>query len=223
MRATSFRLVDGRVRNLTGHLQRLRLDEKQLNRVRTALRAAGPGAFHPIVRATGSSVEISIRPDKAIKPRIVLDAHPHKDQRLTPTLKGPDLGWLATRMDISRRRGCDEGLLVHNGKLVEAIYSAPIVFLDNKVLWSAHPRALPSTTSAQILPFLESLGYFLQPVNGFAMHQLHDGEIWLVNAFAGIRTVSNWMEYGALEPAPSGMAPDMDEVNAWLWEQAEEV
>ncbi|WJZ02013.1 aminotransferase class IV [Corynebacterium freiburgense] len=223
MRATSFRLVDGRVRNLTGHLQRLRLDEKQLAKVRTTLRNAGPGTYNPIIRATGSSVEVDIRPDRPIKPQIVLDAHPHQDQRLIPTVKGPDLGWLATRMDISRRRGCDEGLLAHNCKLIEAIHSAIIVFHNNTVLWSVHARALPSTTAAQILPLLQAHGYQLKPVNGYAMHQLRDGELWLANAFSGIRCVSAWMEYGALEPAHTGFAPDIAEANTWLWEQAEEV
>ena len=56
------------------------------------------------------------------------------------------------------------------------------------------------------------------------MHQLRDGELWLVNAFAGIRKVTAWMEYGALETATSSPgAPDIAEANAWLWEQAEEV
>lgn len=224
MRTTSFRLVDGRVRNLNGHFQRLRLDGKQLARVRAELRAAGPGAHYPIVRAAGSSVEVVIRPDRPFKPDIVLDAHAHKDQRLLPTVKGPDLGWLATRRDISRRRGCDEGLLRHAGSIVEGVFTSPVVFHGNTVLWSTHPRALPSTTNGQLLPLLQAHGFTLRPVSGFAMHQLRDGELWLVNAFAGIRKVTAWMEYGALETATSSPgAPDIAEANAWLWEQAEEV
>ncbi|MDO5076267.1 aminotransferase class IV [Corynebacterium sp.] len=223
MRSTSFRLVDGRVRNLNGHLQRLRLDGKQLARVRTELRAAGPGAYHPIIRAAGSSVEVVIRPDRPIEPTIIIDAHPHKDQRLLPTVKGPDLGWLSTRMDISRRRGCSEGLLTYNNKIVEGIFTSPLVFHGTTVLWSAHPRALPSTTNGQLLPLLQAHGFTLKPVRGFAVHELRDGEVWLVNAFAGIRKVTQWMEYGALESAASGSAPDIAEANAWLWEQAEEV
>ena len=112
MRATSFRVRDGKVRNLAGHLERLGLSEAESQRLRTELRqrvhdaaASGAYAINPIIWADTGSWTIDVRPDRTIKSHIIMDAHPHNDERRQPQVKGPDLMWLSTRMNITKRRG----------------------------------------------------------------------------------------------------------------------
>ncbi|MDU0478117.1 hypothetical protein QVA66_02560 [Staphylococcus chromogenes] len=201
MNCTSFRLIDGRVRNLTAHFQRLGLNADQERAARAALRAAPPGASNPLVWADGS---VRHRPDRSFAPRITVDPIAHLDLRQYPTVKGPDLAWLSERLGISRQRGYDEGLLWHHGRIVEGIFSALITFDGTTASYSTHPRALSSTTLRPVLDYLAAEGFDLQPVAGF----VHVGPLWLLNAFSGVRSA------GGPDPAP---------VNQWLWEQAEEV
>jgi len=116
VRATSFRVRDGKVRNLAGHLERLGLSEAESQRLRTELRqrvhdaaASGAHAINPIIWADTGSWTIDVRPDRTIKSHIIMDAHPHNDERRQPQVKGPDLMWLSTRMNITKGRGAADG------------------------------------------------------------------------------------------------------------------
>lgn len=237
MRATSFRVRDGKVRNLAGHLERLGLSEAESQRLRTELRqrvhdaaASGAHAINPIIWADTGSWTIDVRPDRTIKSHIIMDAHPHNDERRQPQVKGPDLMWLSTRMNITKGRGADEGLLkAPSGRIIEGIYAHLIALHGNKVAVSTHPRTLRSITAAQVIPYLQQCGMtVVERTEGFTLQELHEAEVWDLNAFSGIRLVTAWAEYGDVIDIPAGRAaaaqvPTSEEVNRWLWEQADVV
>lgn len=175
-------------------MARLGLSSPQERYVREQLRGA-PDACFPMVTDRG---EVTIRPDRPIKELISVDPTGHLDMRRYPTVKGPDLPWLGTRLEMSRKRGFDEGLLVDSlGVPIEGIFSALVVWREEPIV-SAHPRALESTTAA-LLGFRRDI---LTPEDLCR-------PLWLLNAFSGVRTTH----------------PDypVAEVNRLLWEQADEV
>lgn len=199
MRVTSFRMVDGRVRNLPGHWERLGLTPTLQRSVRAQLREFGPEPCFPQVSHTGV---VTYRPDRPFSDVVSVDSQSHLDERTHPTVKGPDLGYLSELMAQSRRRGFDEGLLVdERGALVEGIFSALIVFTPLGPVVPDHPRQLPSTTLELVTEFLGGIPRSPLTPEGQPM--------WLLNAFSGVRTT---------DPAHP-----VAEVNRWLWERAERV
>ena len=228
MIATSFRLLDGRVRNLTGHFDRLGLTPTQREEVRLWLRQQPGPASNPIIWADAQAWQAQLRPDRLIKPLIVADAHAHLDERRVPQIKGPDLMWLSTRMNVTKGRGADEGLLKDaQGRIIEGIFSTLLALRGTEVAVSTHPRALASVTAAQVVPYLKSRGMrVVERPDGFGAQELHEAEVWSLNAFSGVRVVEAWAEYGTIMPVPAGQAtrahvPTADELNSWLWENAE--
>lgn len=199
MRVTSFRMVDGRVRNLQGHWERLGLSSSLQDRVRAQLREFGPEPCFPQVSAIG---EVQYRPDRPHSELVSVDPVPHLDCRSAPTVKGPDLPLLGELMRVSQRRGFVEGLLVDaDGFLVEGIFSALIVFTPEGPVVPEHTRQLPSTTLAQVTEFFGGLSRRPLTPEGHPM--------WLLNAFSGVRTTS--ADY------------PVSDVNHWLWDRAETV
>lgn len=199
MTVTSFRMVDGRVRNLGAHFERLRLTPDRVRSVRAELRAFGPEPCFPQVTDTA---EVLFRPDRPFTEVIRVDPTPHLDERTQPTIKGPDLAWLAARHQESQARGFDEGVLIDKqGLIVEGLFSALIVWRDGPVL-SAHPDALPSTTAQQLsrlLPITQDV---------ITVADL-SRPMWLLNAFSGVRTTS--ADY------------PVTEINRRLWALADKV
>lgn len=199
MTVTSFRMVDGRVRNLQGHWKRLGLSPSLQLQVRAQLHTFGPEPCFPHISAEG---EVQYRPDRAFAELVKVDPLPHLDTRTKPTIKGPDLPQLAELMQISRQRSYGEGLLVDaDGFLIEGIFSALIVFAPDGPVVPEHPRQLASTTLAQATDFFGGLPRKRLRPEGHPM--------WLLNALSGVRTTS------ANYP--------VDEVNRWLWARAERV
>lgn len=191
-------MVDGRVRNLTAHYERLDITDPTA--INAQLRSAGPGAFFPLIDASGT---VTLRPDRPFSPLITVDPRPHLDARTNPTVKGPDLAWLAERQAASQRRGFDEGILMDSsGVLVEGVFSALIVWRDGEPVASAHPRALNSTTLAAVRQLMDIDLDLLTPED---LCQ----PLWLLNAFSGVRTTD--------ESYP------VEKINARLWELAEPV
>lgn len=199
MKVTSFRMMDGRVRNLQGHWERLGLSPSLQHSVRAQLREFGPEPCFPQVSANG---EVTFRPDRPISELVSVDPVPHLDRRYNPTVKGPDLPLLSELMQASKQRGYQEGLLVDSGGfLVEGIFSALIVFTPDGPVVPEHSRQLASTTLAQVTEFFGRLPRKKLRPEGHPM--------WLLNAFSGVRTTS--------------VDHPVTEVNRWLWERAEPV
>lgn len=201
MRVTSFKMIDGRVRNLAGHFRRLGMDEAVQLQVRDQLRAAGPGTWFPLVHADGS---VMLRPARDHRDLITVDPEPHMDLRRQPLVKGPDLPWLGERLRDSQHRGFDDGVLIDEAdNLVEGIYSSLLVFTPAPTL-SCHPRALESTTAQLAREFF---GPSLREAVLTKAELVHP--LWLLNAFSGARTTA------ASHPTW--------EFNEWCWARADEV
>ncbi|MEJ5927647.1 aminotransferase class IV [Corynebacterium sp. H128] len=206
MRVTSFRMISGHVRGLSYHFERLGLDEEHVEQVRRQLRQAGAAACFPLVSAAG---DVTLRPDRRVPMTVTIDPIPHLDERSDPTVKGPDLDWLAQCQQLSKRRGYDEGLLADaRGTIVEGVFSALLVFEENSAVFSSHPRALPSTTARLAQEFFRECGIPMQ----HRLLELADLEkgCWLLNAFSGARTTR-------------GHDRLAQEFNSWAWRHAERV
>ena len=237
-RATSFRMLDGRVRNLDGHLRRLGLNAKsekmflsELRRQFQEFAAQGNDAANPIVYVSGDQWRIMMRPDRPFESLIMVDAVGHLDERSRPLIKGPDLSWLSTRMEISRSRGADEGILVdRTGNVVEGIFSHIVAFSDGQAIVSGHSRTMPSVTAEQVLSELRGRRLDISVrSNGFMADELMDAEVWFLNAFSGIRRVAGWVGKNfrrctALDHHDSNRrVPDYRSLNRRLWEMSDVV
>ncbi|MBI8999900.1 aminotransferase class IV [Corynebacterium sp. CCM 9185] len=227
--ATSFRMVDGRVRCWGAHMDRLIpfLPDGAESRIRSELRAAGPGAFNPLVSVRSNGVEVLIRPDRELSDRVTVDAVGHRDLRRSPTVKGPDIGWLADRLAESRGRGAGEGLLLDDScHVVEAVYSAVLVLGRGRATLIRHPRSLESTTAAGISEYLRSAGWTVTDRADITPRELMDSPIWLLNAFSGVRAVSGWITAAGAVAAPEAVTAGPEGLGgagAWLWENATEI
>lgn len=236
-RATSFRMLNGHVRNLDGHLRRLGLDadlkEVFLSELRLMFQeftAQGDKAANPIVYVSGDQWQIKMRPDRPFESMIMVDAMGHLDKRSRPLIKGPDLPWLSTRMEVSRSRGADEGILVDRaGNVIEGIYSHIVAFSDEQAIVSGHSRTMPSVTAEQVVNELrdQSLDVVMRS-HGFSLDDLMDAEVWFLNAFSGIRRVSGWIgeyskRYTAVDRGFYRCVPDFQYLNRRLWEMSDVV
>ena len=227
--ATSFRMVDGRVRCWGAHMDRLGpfLSEGVESRIRSELRTAGPGAFNPMVSVGPDGVEVLIRPDRGFSDRVTVDAVGHRDLRRYPTVKGPDLGWLAVRLATSRERGAGEGLLLDDsGHVVEAVYSAILVLGRGRATLVRHPRSLESTTAAGVSCYLRRAGWTVTDRAEITPGDLMDSPVWLLNAFSGVRAVSGWVTAAGIATAPDATTAGpggVAGVGAWLWGNATEL
>lgn len=236
-RATSFRMLNGRVRNLDGHLRRLGLDMKSEEMLLSELRrqfaefaARGEEAANPIVYVSGDQWRINMRSDRPFDSIIMVDVVGHLDERHRPLIKGPDLPWLSTRMEVSRSRGADEGILVDRaGNIIEGIYSHIVAFSDEHAIVSGHSRTMPSVTAEQVMNELrdQSLDVVMRS-HGFTLDELMDAEVWFLNAFSGIRRVSGWIgeyskRYTAVDRGFCRCVPDFQYLNRRLWEMSDVV
>lgn len=233
MVTTSFLMVDGHVRNFTGHMDRLaaaapitaQFDEP----IRAKLRAA-KGQAICAVTVENNHFSVETRPARPIKPTITVDIHGHRDERSQPTVKGVDSAWQDRASATSRRQGADEGLLIdESGKVIGAVNASLFVLQGSMVFHSTHPRHLPSVLEGPILDYLRLRGASSKArAEGFDINELRAAEVWLIDSLNGIRRVNSWLEYGSAlqvsEVRPvAAFIPTFSEVNAHLWESAEEI
>ncbi|AZA12792.1 aminotransferase class IV [Corynebacterium choanae] len=233
---TSFRMINNRVCNFPAHLTRLaahrELSREDEHHIRLELLRLGPAASNPKVEyqpATGNFV-VTRRPDRPIPDTLTLWGHPITDQRIAPTVKGPDLMWLAGCQAQARRHHSDEALLCDDqGFIVEANYASIVCFTGpDTITISGHPRALASTTLPAVVHYLTGHGYQVDTaVDGLQLAQLRAHPVWLINAFAGVREVTHWREYATTAAAPRLTSPSTmihhTAVNRWLWRNAQSV
>ncbi|MDO5671069.1 MAG: aminotransferase class IV [Corynebacterium sp.] len=231
---STFMMRDGRVANLDAHLDRLRSEAADnpdaVEEVREQLREAGPGIFRPHIQVGRTSLTVTLTP--AIMPReeATVDAEGIPDQRRRPTRKGPDFGWQIRQLNMLRHSGSDAGLLIdERGMVISGIFSAILFLKDGTANISAHPRAVESITLNAALEMLTEAGVsVVEHPEGFTMQQLRSHETWLLSSVEGVRKVTGWLEYGSVltprDTNPPRMgAPTHREINARMWELADEV
>ncbi|WKD61715.1 hypothetical protein CCICO_08515 [Corynebacterium ciconiae DSM 44920] len=229
MYRTSFRQIDGRVRNFGEHLNRLglHLSESDREGIRAQLRGAGQGSFFPIIEAERSYWNVRLRPDVPTAERICVAAQLLRDQRRAPASYGVDYPWLKHHLDRVIHAGADEGLLSDgHGRVLQGIFSTIIVITGATAHISTHPSSHASVLREPVLDYLVSLGVDVHPHDkGLPPYLLGRGEVWYVDSLAGVRQVERWMEYGTTRPARTHSSPHIDvtAANAWLWDHADTV
>ncbi|MEZ2122509.1 MULTISPECIES: aminotransferase class IV [unclassified Corynebacterium] len=192
--------------------------------IRSTLRTAGSGAFNPLVSVGVGGPSVLIRPDREFHELITVDAIGHRDLRTQPTIKGPDLDWLADCLMQSRDRGADEGLLHDDaGFVIEAVYSTILVLGPGRATLIRHPRSLRSTTADGVCTLLRGSGWPVTEETRIRPRELMRSQVWLLNAFSGVRAVTGWVTERGLIPAPDAVeaGPNgMSGVSAQLWSTA---
>ncbi|MCK7638184.1 aminotransferase class IV [Corynebacterium pygosceleis] len=226
---TSFRMIDGRVRCWGEHIRRLGplLRDGDEALIRARLRDAGPGSFNPLVSVGAGGPQVLIRPDREVDDRVVVDAVGHRDLRRHPTVKGPDLDWLAGRLGVSRGRGAGEGLLLDDaGCVIEAVYSAVLMLGQGTATLLRHHRSLDSTTAAGVVGCLREAGWEVTERGTVRREELMCSPVWLLNAFSGVRAVTGWVTADGRGTAPDAVAAGpagISGVSGWLMDHATEI
>ncbi|WP_126412362.1 aminotransferase class IV [Actinomyces slackii] len=231
-------MVEGRVRNFDGHLRRLGLNGYRSNKFRNMLKAKwevlerqGVRSCNPIVYCSDSAIELDMRPDRPFSSSIIVDACGHCDERVAPLVKGPDLAWLRSRMTISHKRGCDEGLLVDkHGFVIEGIFSSLLLVAGSVVTIGHHPRAMRSVTVEQVADIVSDSGFRVEiESEGFSIEELLGTEVLFLNAFSGVRYVTEWSFFDCdsdvTENVKSSLSCSIDVswLNSLLWELADKI
>ncbi|BAU95203.1 class IV aminotransferase [Corynebacterium suranareeae] len=233
MVTTSFLMMDGHVRNLQGHIERLMsaapATSQFLDRIVSQLRET-PGKVQASITVESNHYNVELRPPRNLNSLVTIDAHGHRDERRHPEIKGLDKAWQNTATASSRRQGADEGLLVdESGQVIMAINASLLAIKGDTVFHSTHPRSLPSVLEPLIIQYLQAQGCHAKPrEQGFNINDLRSSEVWLVDSLAGIRQVHAWIEYGSKFLVPevrpvAAFVPTFSEVNDYLWKTAQQV
>lgn len=226
MSVTSFRMIDGRVRNFTGHLERLRSYQHMSPEDEQSLREACKphGTYNVKITCDTGSFIIKHRPDRPVKEQVTLWRHPQRDERTHPTIKGPDLYWLGRLKNKAQTHGADEALLVdEKGHVIECIYASIIAFEGDTIHLSDHPRALPSTTRPLVVDYLTTHFdlHVEHHTEGLPQDLVRGSELLLCNAFHGAQQVTRRLEYGTAFDSPTTI--NVAALNRYLWRHAEPV
>lgn len=233
MVTTSFLMVDGNIRNLQGHIDRLEKAAPTApqfrERIIAQLREA-PGSVQASVTIENNHYNVELRPPRKLNAHVTVDAHGHRDERRHPNIKGLDHAWQNTATANSRRQGADDGLLVdESGQVIMAIGASLLAIKGDTVFRSTHPRSLPSVLEAPVVEYLQAQGCHAKPrPQGFNINDLRSSEVWLVDSLSGIRQVVAWVEYGSKFPVSeirpvAAFVPTFSEVNDHLWKNAQQI
>lgn len=234
MYASTFLMRDGRVPNLSIHLDRLRdatgISPVRISGLRDELRAAGPGIHRCLIQAVGATVSLDLTPTVSPEEEVILDAQGIPDERRRPTDKGPDLGWQVQLLSRLRQHKAGEGLLIDgHGAVISGVLSGLLCLDGATAHVSAHPRTPHSISLEATLAMLSEAGVeIVEHPEGLTVPRLRTTETWVINSVEGARLVSGWLEYGSVLPPrtggrPRAGAPTHREINARMWELAEAV
>ncbi|WP_020139880.1 aminotransferase class IV [Streptomyces sp. 351MFTsu5.1] len=204
----SWLVEDGRSVSLDAHADRFvtacaALFSVPRGRARAFVRAAvrripATGRWFPRLELTdldGEPVfQLWLRPAPARGATVRLWVYDGVDARRCPTVKGPDLDWLAQVRSAAQERGADEALLLDgDGRLIEGTTTS-LLWWHGDTLYAPDTTRLdllPSVTRATLLRIAATSG---TPV-AYACPRPSDLsglETWAVNALHGIRPVRQW-------------------------------
>lgn len=207
--ADSFLLEDGRVRGWEEH--RLRFEhgcrlagwaapEGLYAKLAEALPATG--RWFPLIEAAqterGVRLRLRVRPAPARRAEIAVWPVVPSQPLASPTLKGPDLRFLAGLRAAAEQHGAHEALMLdRRDRAVEGALSN-LMWWEDGVLCAvpSHAPILPGVTRALLLRIARAQG---QPMR-FALPALGDllgCEVWLTNSLHGISRVVAWADGGA--------------------------
>ncbi|WP_239308410.1 aminotransferase class IV [Frankia sp. Cj3] len=213
----SWLMDDGRVRAWPAHLARFSSACARMTGLPAARCVAFMVASVRQLPATGrwfprvELVMIDDRPRLQLWPRpapargeaVRLWISPTADQRVQPTVKGADLGYLAELRQAAVRAGADETLLLSADGRVREGTTTSVLWWRGKTLCLPPdtPHLLPGVTCAAILGLAATRGVRVQEEES-RPRDLAGLEVWAVNALHGIRPVRGWVG-ASIDAGPS--------------------
>jgi branched-subunit amino acid aminotransferase/4-amino-4-deoxychorismate lyase len=164
-------------------------------------RIAPTGRWFPraeLVDADGRPwLQLRIRPAPPQGHSVRLWICPSPDARTNPSVKGPDLDWLAAQRKSAVAAGADEAVLLsEHGHVREGSTTAILWWREDTLCTPPDDgRLLPSVTRELLL---EAAGAAGVPVSlsEATPAELSGLEVWAVNALHGIRPVTAWIAGG---------------------------
>lgn len=233
--ADSWRVVDGRVRGLDGHLARfsaairphqperevrafceavvaaLPREGDHFPRVELRARSIRPPLVGPDETATGLSLRL--RPTPPTAEEVVVATAPH-DPRTRPLVKGPDLDALQRLRTAVQPLGAGEAIIVDgDGVIVEGAYSGLVWWRPDGTLVqpSAARARIASVTTALLLDAAAADGVRIEAADA-RPDDLDGCELWVLSALHGLRVASSWVNGPSLATEPGRAARG----RAWL-------
>ncbi|MET8767146.1 aminotransferase class IV [Streptomyces sp. NPDC004658] len=181
---------------LRAALDRIPAHGRWFPRVECAVLDGAPG-FHLWLRAA---------PPRAATVRVWI--HDGADGRRHPSVKGPDLDWLAGVRSAAQRHGADEAVILSSdGRLVEGTTTS-LLWWQGDTLYvpdAARLDLLPSVTRQTLLKIAAASG--TRVAHACPRPQDLAGlEAWAVNALHGIRPIREWVGF-AIEAGAAPRAP----------------
>ncbi len=218
----SWLLEEGRVRALRAHAARFRRSCAPLAPVlagqmdaffaAVAERLPRNGRWFPRVELAffgeAPRLRLWLRPAPPRGGAVRLWIAPEPDQRLNPTVKGPDLAHLAGLREAALARGADEAVLLSpSGHVLEGA-SSHLMWWRGDVLCAPPPEGLLHGVTQAILFDLAQVGG-LQTNRSIPVRpaDLAGCEVWVVNALHGIRVVTGWIGADIAGGTPTRAAP----------------
>jgi branched-subunit amino acid aminotransferase/4-amino-4-deoxychorismate lyase len=218
----SWLVEDGRVRALWAHAARFRRScapvapilAEQMDAFFTAVAERLPrnGRWFPRVELAifdeTPRLRLWLRPAPPRGSTVRLWIVPEPDQRLNPTVKGPDLAHLAGLRETALAHGADEAVLLSpSGHVLEGA-SSHLMWWHGDVLCAPPPEGLLHGITQAILFDLAQAGG-LQTSRSVPVRpaDLAGCEVWAVNALHGIRAVTGWIGAAVAAASATRAAP----------------
>ncbi|MEC3979034.1 aminotransferase class IV [Amycolatopsis sp. H20-H5] len=215
----SWLVTDGRVVSLEAHIDRFSTacastfsvpQERTTTFLRAALRRIPTvGRWFPRLELAivddEPNFHLWLRPAPLRTSTIRLRVHHGPDQRRHPSVKGPDLCWLAGVRSAAQRQGADEAVILsEDGRLIEGTTTSLLWWRDDTLYAPDSDRLdlLPSVTRMTLLRLAADsrirVAYACPRPSDLA-----GLETWAVNALHGVRPVLEWVgSTTAAGPAP---------------------
>ena len=202
--ADSFLVNEGRVRSLHKHRERFNsaaakrtnLDlELFWNEVLKLIPRSGQ--VFPRVELSGDNLVLRLREPTEFRPSVVLWTAEEPDDRVDPTVKGPDLAYGAMLRRKSNLFGADEAIILDSdGYVIEGALSS-LLWWREDVLYAPddNTRWLPSVTRSDLFEIASQAGYQTSTEH-VRPEELIGLELWVASSLTGIRPVIDWVNLG---------------------------
>ena len=202
--ADSFLVNEGRVRSLHKHRSRFNSSAESRTNLNLELfwqealkLIPRTGQVFPRVELSGDNLVLRLREPSEYRPSVVLWTAEEPDDRVDPTVKGPDLGYGAMLRRKSNLFGADEAIILDsNGYVVEGALSSLLWWRDD-VLFAPddNTRWLPSITRSDLFDVASQAGY-QTATEHVKPYELIGLELWIASSLTGIRPVIDWVNLG---------------------------
>ena len=202
--ADSFLVNEGRVRSLHKHRERFNSAAEKRTNLDLELfwnevlkLIPRTGQVFPRVELSGDNLVLRLREPTEFRPSVVLWTAEEPDDRVDPTVKGPDLAYGAMLRRKSNLFGADEAIILDSdGYVIEGALSS-LLWWREDVLYAPddNTRWLPSVTRSDLFEIASQAGYQTSTEH-VKPEELIGLELWVASSLTGIRPVIDWVNLG---------------------------